>query len=762
MNENRYAILIANSQFPDEPKFTPLRCPEKDADELYEVLTSRQSNFTEVLVLKNEPHYKVLRTISQTLRKGGKDDLYLIYYSGHGKLDLKGNLYLSTFDTVIDDLLATSIEATKILDINQEHFKKKTVLILDCCYSGAIERRFKNHLTGMLEMTFKSDRDEISKINDRLKNVNQSKGTYVLTASTSHQQAVEKEGDELSLFTKHIVEGIRTGEASSDGDITMSSLFEYVRKKVAEEGFQEPMKFETEIQGSELVIASVDVTKFSTQKLSARGRELIFVKYGSQIPGEIQSEVLNILGLNRENFSPEQNKKFTLIQNLIRDPKSVDVFVTDWINIKEQQKQIEKFYAAAQSALKEEEWSEAIQKLNIILEMEPGHEQASIDLELAQRQLKLAELYERGSDFYIAEEVDKAIACFEQIYKFFPAYKDVKGLLNKAETKKAQQKEKEEEERKQKESEEKGQTTLARIYDDGKDFFTRENWVEALRCFYLLGDKNEDFPALSTFIHDSKIFIEADEAIKARDLQTLTGARDNLKKVAGSNRRRALDYEAKISELIKDHSQETKIGYTAARAFGAAVNQGDKILPLEEVAQKADSSIFSKDKQWIFLGIMSSVAVVILVIFAIYTSGTGTNDDQTINQPIVVDSLDFLRKCDDLWATKSSQAEDCYSKIIHTNGSYKYAAYNGRGLIFLTRGNLDQAISAFTNAITAYENDAFTDVDSDVIVVFYKNRAMAYSRKGLQKKSQDDYSKAQEIKNIYNNKLLTNSNSNSN
>lgn len=53
MPERRYGILIASSQFPDEPGLQDLRCPENDVDGIADVLNdAERGNFTETTVLK--------------------------------------------------------------------------------------------------------------------------------------------------------------------------------------------------------------------------------------------------------------------------------------------------------------------------------------------------------------------------------------------------------------------------------------------------------------------------------------------------------------------------------------------------------------------------------------------------------------------------------------------------------------------------------------------------------------------------------------
>src|ERR1051326_9124768 len=113
----RYAVLIGSSKYPQDERLLALRCPEKDVDELELVLKSEDYGyFNEIIVLKDSPFHVCNRKILQVLKLAKQDDLVLIYYSGHGKLDMEGSLYLATVDTQIDDLEGTSIPAEYIRD----------------------------------------------------------------------------------------------------------------------------------------------------------------------------------------------------------------------------------------------------------------------------------------------------------------------------------------------------------------------------------------------------------------------------------------------------------------------------------------------------------------------------------------------------------------------------------------------------------------------------------------------------------------------
>jgi uncharacterized caspase-like protein len=119
---NKYAVLIGNSQFPDESdksKLPDLACPVQDVDGLEKVLASERGEF-DVLALKNEPSYKILRELQRKLKQATSDDLFLLYYSGHGKPNKSNILHLTTFDTVVAELATSAISMNRIYEILSE------------------------------------------------------------------------------------------------------------------------------------------------------------------------------------------------------------------------------------------------------------------------------------------------------------------------------------------------------------------------------------------------------------------------------------------------------------------------------------------------------------------------------------------------------------------------------------------------------------------------------------------------------------------
>ncbi len=264
MTYNRYAILIGNSQFMD-PRLESLRCPDNDVDEFGDILSSKIfCNFDDVSILKNKTKNEVEQKLEEIIGKTCKDDLVLIYYSGHGK-QRNGKLFLVSSDTKDDYLVSTSVSIEFIRNLLGPSKANKVILILDCCYSG---------LAGK-DLTRNS-------ISDQLNSFSEASGICILTASTSVQESWERESEMHGVFTRHIIEGIKSGKAvNKDGNITVDSLYSYIYDKMRNDGSQTPMKWEAQVKG-ELLISSCTDKNESRYNMNIKDR--IFFKFDEIIP----------------------------------------------------------------------------------------------------------------------------------------------------------------------------------------------------------------------------------------------------------------------------------------------------------------------------------------------------------------------------------------------------------------------------------------------------------------------------------------------
>lgn len=256
MSESRHAILIASSQFEDR-NLKALRCPDNDVDGLFDVL-NRKGGFEKrnILKLKNEPSYKVLAHANKIFKSSSKDDLIILYYSGHGKLNSVGKLHLTTVNTDLSILEATSIPGEVLKTYADISLSRKVVFILDCCYSGAIGEAFSS----------KGSAD------DQLHLLSKGRGIYIISSSTGIQVSQENRSDTYSVFTKHLIEGVLDGSAdlNGDGSVSIDELYSYIQDQIKKEGSQEPMKWNIDVRGNPLVIATTGEIPRQKRKVKIR------------------------------------------------------------------------------------------------------------------------------------------------------------------------------------------------------------------------------------------------------------------------------------------------------------------------------------------------------------------------------------------------------------------------------------------------------------------------------------------------------------
>ncbi len=218
----KVALLIGVSEY--EPGLNPLPGAVKDVEAMQQVLAHPEMGGfakTDIVMLKNPHRQAIEDAIYNLFANRQKEDLLLFYFSGHGVKDDRGNLYLSTRATRKENgklVKPTAVAVGVLHESINESKSQRQVVILDCCFSGAIAQ-------GMIVKD-----DGIVNLQEHLGG----KGRAILTSST--QYSFEQEGSELSIYTHYLVQGITNGAADLDGDgwISVDELHEYARIKVQE------------------------------------------------------------------------------------------------------------------------------------------------------------------------------------------------------------------------------------------------------------------------------------------------------------------------------------------------------------------------------------------------------------------------------------------------------------------------------------------------------------------------------------------------
>jgi len=218
----KVALLIGVSECEEGLKALP--AAPKDVAAMREVLQNPEmGGFDEVKPLINPNRSQMEEEIEIWLKDRQPDDLLLLFFSGHGIKDESRDLYFATFNTRKDQrgelMKSTAVPASFVRSCLKRCISKRQVVILDCCFSGAFG-----------DLLAKDDGDV------DLESLLGAEGGVVLTSSSSLQYSFEQEGSDLSIYTRYLVEGIRTGAADRDGDgaVSVDELHQFASKKVQE------------------------------------------------------------------------------------------------------------------------------------------------------------------------------------------------------------------------------------------------------------------------------------------------------------------------------------------------------------------------------------------------------------------------------------------------------------------------------------------------------------------------------------------------
>ena len=139
----KLALIIGNSQY-DDTGLSRLPTAQVDVREFADVLLEAEiGQFDDVVQLADEGLATVRRSIAYFFNQAKREDLVVLYFSGHGVKDEQGHLYLAVKDTERSLLGGTSIEAAFVTAQMDRSESKRQVLILDCCHSGAFARGAK-------------------------------------------------------------------------------------------------------------------------------------------------------------------------------------------------------------------------------------------------------------------------------------------------------------------------------------------------------------------------------------------------------------------------------------------------------------------------------------------------------------------------------------------------------------------------------------------------------------------------------------------
>ncbi len=328
----KVALLIGVSEYGEG--IPSLSAPLNDVAAMKRVLENpHMGGFDEVTTRFNPDLPAMQKAVQQIFANCRKDDLVLLFFSGHGITDDNNRLYLATKGTSKDYYKATSVPASFIQDVSLESYAKRQVIVLDCCYSGAFAEGWQTKSVGIeLEKELGAE------------------GRVVLTSATATQTSFQQEGEELSLYTQYLVEGMETGAADKDedGKIHAHELHDYAKAKVQEVKPKQKPGIIIDREGFNILISQAPVNdpeldfrklveKYATEgQITVAGNYILQVKrqelgITEEKSDEIINEVLapyrkriENIKLYKQVFTEAVKQNYPLTERLLNELKDLE------------------------------------------------------------------------------------------------------------------------------------------------------------------------------------------------------------------------------------------------------------------------------------------------------------------------------------------------------------------------------------------------------------------------------------------------------
>ena len=181
------------------------------------------------LLLDNQATQSALRqALGDLADRSDEEGTVFIYISGHGGRVESGSHageYLLPVDAdyTSDEFLAqTAISGAEFTESLRAIPAHKLVVLFDCCHAGGIGQP-KDAAAPTLRTGFSESHYDALK---------QGRGRVILASSRSTEYSYVMPGAENSVFTQHLLEGLRGGILSDDGLIRIFDLFEYLQPRV--------------------------------------------------------------------------------------------------------------------------------------------------------------------------------------------------------------------------------------------------------------------------------------------------------------------------------------------------------------------------------------------------------------------------------------------------------------------------------------------------------------------------------------------------
>ncbi|MET7668354.1 caspase family protein [Micromonospora luteifusca] len=218
--ERSAAVLIGGNSYPNLPSLPSART---SVTELKDVLTDRDIWGLPPSRCLVVPDPESAAEIIDPVAEAGAlaSDMLFVYFSGHGLLDSDHELHLAVSGTERERPF-TALAYRYLRATILAAAARRTVVVLDCCYSGNVLGTMGDHDAVFAES---ARADEI-------------RGVCVITASAEFQQALAPEDDRFTAFSGEFIRVLRHGDPGPRPVLDLNSVYGLVRRGLTERGIR--------------------------------------------------------------------------------------------------------------------------------------------------------------------------------------------------------------------------------------------------------------------------------------------------------------------------------------------------------------------------------------------------------------------------------------------------------------------------------------------------------------------------------------------
>lgn len=233
-------ILIGNSEYLNWPEGN-IKNIKVNLEKLKDVLCDPglvgiKNNPESFLELSNKSKVDIQVGISEFINNCVAEDNLIIYYAGHGLIDIDNinELYLATADTRIKSKKFTCIPSEELKTTLRNCKAGNKIMILDCCYAG--------RLSGL-----QSDPESL-----RINHWGDTQGVYFMMSSDRDVPSRFDPDDSTipTFFTQRVIETIKYGADINDEVLTLDQFFDVMKEKWDDKIAPKPIKLSLKEIGS--------------------------------------------------------------------------------------------------------------------------------------------------------------------------------------------------------------------------------------------------------------------------------------------------------------------------------------------------------------------------------------------------------------------------------------------------------------------------------------------------------------------------------